>query len=151
MAPRVEVADLQGRPLDLAGLERVAAGVLAAEGRPEVELSLTLVDDAAMAELHQRFSGEPGPTDVLAFPLDEGPHPPGMPVLLGEVVVCTDVAAREAAERGLPFAEEVARYVVHGTLHLLGWDDHEEAEREAMHARQEALLASLVAPPPAPG
>lgn len=137
---RVEVADLQERAVDGAALVRLLEAVLSAEGRAGVMLSLTLVDDAAMAELHQQHMGEPDPTDVLAFPLSDGPTPPGMPELLGEIVVCTDVAAREADERGLPFAEEVARYAVHGLLHLLGYDDHEEPERTRMHARQEEHL-----------
>ena len=148
-ASLVQVADLQARPLDVAGLEALLRAVLAAEGRGPVELSLSLVDDAAMAELHETHMGEPGPTDVLAFPLEEGPTPPDQLPLLGEVVVCTDVAAREASERALPFPEEVARYAVHGLLHLLGYDDHEEPERTRMHARQEELLRALWSPPAA--
>lgn len=147
MTPLVEVADQQTRAIDAAALARLAGAVLLAEGRGEVDLSLALVDAATMAELHARWSGDPDPTDVLAFPLEGGPTPPGEAELLGEVVVCTDVAAREAEARGLPFSQEVARYVVHGVLHLLGHDDHEEPARARMHARQEELLASLWGPP----
>lgn len=135
---RVAVADLQARPVDTAALAALADAVLRAEGDDRGQLSLAVVDDPRMSELHERFSGIPGATDVLSFPLDDGPGE-----LLGEVVVSSDTAAREAEERGLPFEEELQRYVVHGILHLFGYDDHEPAERERMHARQEALLSEF--------
>ena len=143
-AARVSVADLQERAVDLEALEALAHAVLVAEGEPSAQLSVAVVDDEHMSELHERYSGVPGPTDVLSFPLDDGPGPQE---LLGEVVVSSDTAAREALERGLPFEEELQRYVVHGILHLVGYDDQEPAERERMHARQEALLAEFRAQP----
>lgn len=149
-SPAVSVADLQRRKVDLRKVEALAAHVLVAEGRPHAALSVTLVDDEAMAELHARYSKVEGPTDVLAFPLDDGDGPG--PALLGEVVVSTDTAAREARARGLPFARELLLYVAHGTLHLLGHDDHEPRRRRRMHRRQAALLAAfLEAPAPKRG
>lgn len=133
----MQVADLQRRRVDRRAVRGVAAHVLRAEGRPDAALSVTLVDDEAMAELHERYSKVPGPTDVLAFPLGDE--------LLGEVVVSTDTAAREAKERGLTLLRETLLYVTHGTLHLLGYDDHRAADRRVMHARQEELLESFLA------
>jgi probable rRNA maturation factor len=145
--PTVAVADLQERALDLARVEGVGALVLQAEGRSDLSLSVAIVDDARMAQLHLQFSGVPGPTDVLAFPMqDDGAPPiPDAPVVLGEVVVSADTAAREAEARGLPFERELLLYVVHGTLHLLGYDDHDSAERARMHERQEELLEQFYA------
>lgn len=136
----MEVANLQERAVDVGQVEAMAAEVLRAEGRAEVALSVALVDDTRMTELHVEFMGEAGPTDVLSFPLEGDTPPEAGPPLLGEVVVCTDVAAREAQERGLPEQREVLLYVAHGTLHLLGYDDHDSEERARMEARQEALV-----------
>jgi probable rRNA maturation factor len=135
--PRVQLADLQRRRVDRRAVRGVAAHVLRAEGRADAALSVTLVDDEAMAELHLRYSKVAGPTDVLAFPLDDE-------LLLGEVVVSTDTAAREAKERGLTLLRETLLYVAHGTLHLLGYDDHRAADRRRMHARQSELLESFL-------
>lgn len=122
-------------------IEALAAEVLAAEDASGQELSVTLVDDEQIAQLHLDYMDIPGPTDVISFPLSDPEDP--IPIL-GEVVVSVDTAAREAEERGLSLEEELLRYVVHGTLHLLGYDDHEEQERIEMHARQEELLATFL-------
>jgi len=139
-AQRVAVSDERESldpALDLADAAAAAAAVLAAEGRADAHLSVALVDDERIAELHVEFMDVPGPTDVISFPLeDDGPGPQ----ILGDVVVSVDTAAREARERGITCREELLRYVVHGTLHLLGYDDLEASERERMHARQEELL-----------
>ncbi len=157
---------------------RVTEGVLAAEGvRGACELSLYFLDEVAMAELNERFMGVAGATDVLAFPIDDDLVDPGrspdagatgpdrapvdpseIPVLLGDVLVCPAVAARNAAERaraieageapdpadtpngGSDLADELALLVVHGTLHVLGMDHGDEEEATAMQARERALL-----------
>lgn len=97
------------------------------------ELSIALVDDARMADLHECFSGVPGPTDVLTF------HH-------GEVVVSVDTARSYAAANGLNEHEEVCRYIVHGLLHLHGYDDLSEEKRATMHDLQERLLAQMEIP-----
>jgi probable rRNA maturation factor len=143
----VQVADLREDgvlAIDPEALRRAAESVLEAEGRGDAHLSVTVVDDARMAELHEQYLNVAGPTDVLSFPLDDDVPSP-IP-LLGEVVVSADTAAREATERGLPWERELLLYVIHGTLHLLGYDDHEEDERVRMHARQEELLDELSLP-----
>ncbi len=137
---RIEIADEQRRfPTDPEKLERLARFVLAAEGRDDRGLSIALVDDAAIAKVHVDFLGVPGPTDVVSFPLEDDQDD-----LIGEVVVSTDTAKREARERGLTFEREVFLYVVHGTLHLCGYDDHAPRDRKVMHARQEELLESFL-------
>ena len=123
----VLVSDRQSGPVDGAGLARLAAAVLAAEGRGDAELSLSFVTEDEMTDLHVRYLGEAGPTDVLSFPLDEDG-------LLGDVVVCPAVAAR--ANPGDP-AEELRLLVVHGVLHLLGYDHEADEERALMWERQE--------------
>jgi probable rRNA maturation factor len=126
-APVVLVSDRQPAPVDAPALARLVAEVLAAEGRGGEELSLSFVDEVEIADLHQRYMGEEGPTDVLSFPLDEDG-------LLGDVVVCPAVAAR--ANPDAPEAE-LRLLVVHGALHLLGYDHEEDGERAEMWARQE--------------
>jgi probable rRNA maturation factor len=133
----IEIADRQRRykasPTRLRALARF---VLLAEGRTEeCGLSVALVRDPEIARIHGEFLGDPTPTDVVSFPLEDERDD-----LLGEVVVSTDTAAREARSRGLTLDREVLLYVVHGILHLLGYDDHRKRDRDVMHARQEELL-----------
>ena len=130
------------RRVDPERVRALAAHVLRAEGRPDAALSVTVVNDRRIAALHRDYLQVPGPTDVLSFPLDDDGDAgvPGLPSLLGEVVVSADTAAREARARRLPFERELLLYVAHGALHLLGYDDHEPRERARMHRRQETLL-----------
>jgi probable rRNA maturation factor len=123
----VLVSNRQSAPLDEAGLVDVAVRTLEAEGKLAVELSLSFVEEAEMAELHERYMNEPGPTDVLSFPLDEDE-------LLGDVVVCPTEARRNSP--GDP-ASELRLLVVHGVLHLVGYDHEDEEERRVMWAKQE--------------
>jgi probable rRNA maturation factor len=115
---------------------------------PLAELSVLLVDVESMTTLHERWMGEPGPTDVLAFPMDEldtarGPdeHEPG-PALLGDVVLCPEVARRQAAQAGHSFADELHLLCTHGVLHLLGYDHAEPEEEREMFGLQARLLDS---------
>ncbi|HCO04067.1 MAG TPA: rRNA maturation RNase YbeY [Actinobacteria bacterium] len=124
--PVVLVSNRQRTPVDIPALVDLASRTLVAEGRPDVELSLSFVTPAEIEELHVRFMDEPGPTDVLSFPLDEDG-------LLGDVVVCPDVAAANAPD----LDGELRQLVVHGILHLLGFDHQEEGERAVMWERQE--------------
>jgi probable rRNA maturation factor len=128
--PRILVSDRQDTPVDLDGLAALAARTLEGEGRGDVELSLSFVASEEMEDLHVRFMGEAGPTDVLSFPLDEDG-------LIGDVVVCPSVAEAGAARNGGDAGDELRLLVVHGVLHLLGYDHQERAERAVMWARQE--------------
>ena len=121
---------------------------------PLAELSVLLVDEPAMTELHVRWMGEEGPTDVLAFPMDElrlpqpgsaahgdhgAPDPDAGQALLGDVVICPQVAEVQAAEAGHEVQDEIDLLCTHGILHLLGYD---HAEPATMFGLQDRLLAS---------
>ena len=115
---------------------------MALEGARNRTLSVAVVNDRAMRTLNREYHGVDEPTDVLAFPLDS---PGGVP-LLGEVICSVETAAREADRRGLPVAREVALYAIHGTLHLLGYDDHTPANRRRMRRRERTLLEPVFGP-----
>ncbi|MFM8945012.1 MAG: rRNA maturation RNase YbeY [Actinomycetota bacterium] len=137
--PRVLVDDRQDLPVDAASLADLARVTLLAEGESDVELSLSFVAEAEIADLHERYLGEPGPTDVLSFPLDARDED-GVR-LLGDVVVAPAYAARTRPDLGA----ELRLLVVHGVLHLLGYDHEEDAERAEMWARQERYSGVSVA------
>ncbi len=108
------------------------------EGCPRARISVAVVDDATIAHLHARYLGIEGPTDVLSFDLGGADGE-----VDGEVVVCRDAARREARRRGIPFAEELLRYVIHGTLHLLGHLDDSPARAKIMHRIEDAVLRDV--------
>lgn len=118
-------------PADAGALIALAARTLRAEGRGDVELSVSLVAREEIAELHERYLGEPGPTDVLSFPQDEETLD-GSPAMLGDVVICPEVAAEQEGGES-----EVRLLLVHGILHLLGYDHEREEDRAEMWERQE--------------
>jgi probable rRNA maturation factor len=148
--------------VDVARWATLADAVLRAEGvRGHAELSLLFVAEDEIAALNEEFMDASGPTDVLAFPIDAdgatfvevtstpmtatGPHksepdPADLPLLLGDVVVCPAVAARQAPEHAGTLDDELALLVVHGVLHVLGWDHATDAERDRMRARERDLL-----------
>jgi probable rRNA maturation factor len=165
--PVVFAADEQnGAAVELDALSKLAEGVLREEGvRGACELALYFVDEPTIADLNERFLGGTGPTDVLAFPIDDdmpeagrspdagsaGPdrpplEPSEVPLLLGDVLVCPVVAERNAAEHERTLRDELALLVVHGTLHVLGMDHAEEEETKVMQARERELLALLHQP-----
>jgi probable rRNA maturation factor len=108
------------------------------------ELSVVLVDDAEMRQLNAAYRHKDRPTDVLAFAMREGDGAQLHPEVLGDVVISLDTAARQAADRGAPLADEVRLLLTHGVLHLLGYD-HESSPRDArrMFAKQRALMRQL--------
>jgi probable rRNA maturation factor len=132
--PTILVSDRQGGSLDLDGLVALARSTLASEGRTRVELSLSFVDESEMAELHERFMLEPGPTDVLSFPLDDDDRSNGGRRVLGDVVIAPTVAS---VNNPADPAGELRLLLVHGILHLLGYDHERDDERAEMWARQE--------------
>ncbi len=166
MSPvEVFAADEQSdEPVDAVRWMNLARSVLQAQGvRGDTEVSLLFVDQTAMAELNLRFLDKQGPTDVLAFPIDEeeaaeagptGPRSPDslgpgpvedpelgdVPRLLGDVVVCPAVARRNAPAHAGTYDDEMALLVVHGVLHLLGMDHEEAQEAEHMEAREQEML-----------
>jgi len=131
--PAVLISDRQSIPVDVDGLTVLAGDTLRAEGSIDgVELSVSFVDEAEMAELHLRYMNEEGPTDVLSFPLDEVDDR-GVR-LLGDVVLAPSVAAANNPDDP---ASEVRLLLVHGILHVLGYDHEEDAARAEMWSRQE--------------
>lgn len=116
---------------------------------PDAEVSVVLVDVAAMEQLHVQWMDEPGPTDVLSFPMDElrpgSPERPTPPGLLGDIVLCPEVAQAQALEAGHPLMAELRLLTTHGLLHLLGFDHAEPAERDEMFGLQDQLLAGFAA------
>ncbi len=130
--PVILVSDRQTLPVDGPGLVALARETLRAEGHARAELSLSFVDDEEMAGLHVRYMDEPGPTDVLSFPMDDREHD-GVRVL-GDVVIAPAVAARNNPND--PPAE-LRLLLVHGILHLLGYDHETKDERAEMWSRQE--------------
>lgn len=171
--PEVFCADEQDEvPVDVERWQRLAEAVLAAEGvRGGTELSVMFVDRDTIAELNRTHLGQPGPTDVLSFPIDAGevveirsgpggatpapdrsPTDPGeLPLLLGDVVICPAVAAEQAPTHAGTLDDELALLLVHGILHVLGHDHAEPEEAERMRARERELLCELhwSGPPPA--
>lgn len=148
--------------IDVDRWQRLALDVLASEGVDgDCELSVMFVDESTIAELNGRFMDVDGPTDVLSFPIDGEPDPPGrwpdsggpgpdrieddpedLPLLLGDVVVCPLVAERNAPEHAGSTDDELALLVVHGILHLLGMDHATDEERSEMWARERELLTA---------
>jgi probable rRNA maturation factor len=148
----------QAHPMDVARWAALARQVLTdRKVKGETEVSLLFVDADAMAKLNEQFLGKSGPTDVLSFPMEEEPGPTGRSpdfggtgpgtaagagalMLLGDVVICPAVAARNAEEHGVPLDDEIALLVVHGLLHLLGMDHVQDAEAERMEKLERQLL-----------
>jgi probable rRNA maturation factor len=146
----IEIANESGVDVDSDAILAVARHALDEMGvNPLAELSILLVDADYMAELNHRWMDGEGPTDVLAFPMDEGSvdHGPGEgatgePALLGDIVLCPEMAANQAAEAGHATPDELALLTVHGTLHLLGYDHAEPDEEREMFGLQARLLDS---------
>jgi len=155
----VFAADEQGdHPIAVARWAELSRLVLRNRGvKGETEVSLLFVDEDAIAALNEQFLGKSGPTDVLSFPIEDEPGPTGrspdlggsgpgtspeegLLTLLGDVVICPAVAARNAAEHEVSLDDEVALLVVHGLLHLLGLDHEDDAEAERMEALEQELL-----------
>jgi len=171
VAIEVFVADEQAdQPVDAIRWVRLAEAVMVEEGvRGDAELSMLFVDERAMADLNKRFLGKDGPTDVLAFPIDDEPveggrspdsggtgpglssEPSDMPTVLGDVVICPAVAKRNAPEHAGTYDDELALLVVHGVLHLLGLDHEDDDEAEVMERREQELLSRFHRPGPASG
>lgn len=113
---------------------------------PQAELSILLVDEATMAAYHERYLGEPGPTDVMSFPMDELRTPAAdeePPVgLLGDIVLCPSVTAAQAAENDRTPEEEADYLLIHGLLHLLGHDHAEPEEKAVMFGLNDRIIAA---------
>ena len=117
--------------------------MLASLDLSDAELSILLCDDETIRKLNRRYRKQNRATDVLAFPMQEGPGPASHPGLLGDVVISLPAATRQAAERDRPIIQEVTFLLAHGLLHLLGYDHANEREEREMNARTDDLLAAV--------
>lgn len=146
----VTLLDGQDDPLEPSPLTDLAESVMVAEGLPpDTELAIHLVDAARIAELNEAHLGKSGPTDVLSFPIESltpGQIPAaaddGPPPTLGDVLICPAVVRQNAAQAGVALDDELALMVVHGVLHLLGYDHVDDEDAEQMEARERTLLAA---------
>ena len=146
----IEINNESGAEVGEQNLVELATHVLGEMGiNPLAELSIVVVDERTMAELHEKWMGEPGPTDVLAFPMDELRPGGGArgdadtaadPALLGDVVLCPPVAVRQAEEAGHSAQDELELLCTHGILHLMGYDHAEPEEHKEMFDLQAQLL-----------
>ncbi|WP_025155844.1 rRNA maturation RNase YbeY [Leifsonia aquatica] len=144
----IEINNESTIEVDEAALQRLAAYAFdIMHVHPDAELAIVLVDEAAMEQLHVQWMDEPGPTDVLSFPMDElrpgteeEPSPAG---LLGDVVLCPQVAQMQAETAGHTLMDELLLLTTHGILHLLGFDHAEPAEEREMFGIQRDILVGF--------
>lgn len=141
----IDINNESGEVADEAGLVELAAFALSElRIHPQAELSILLVDEPTMASYHERFMDLPGPTDVMSFPMDElrapdGNEPPPLG-MLGDIVLCPAVTARQAPEHSRTADEEAEYLLIHGLLHLLGHDHAEPEEKAIMFGLNDRLI-----------
>ena len=145
---KVLAQDRSGAPVDLQRQKRLAEALLARLGYSSGELGVTYIGPAEMEELNRGHMGRSGPTDVLTFPLDAGEGGNAartaavdVPLLLGDIVICPQMAERQADAAGHGLDDELCLLLVHGMLHLAGLDH--EADQGEMDARQAELVREL--------
>ena len=144
----IEVNNESAVEVDEALLVRMASYALAnLHVHPDAELAIVLVDEAAMEQLHVQWMDEPGPTDVLSFPMDElrpgSPESPTPAGLLGDIVLCPQVAQAQAETAGHSLHDELIMLTTHGVLHLLGFDHAEPDEEKEMFGLQRDILVAF--------
>jgi probable rRNA maturation factor len=147
----VEVSGASRTDTDEGELARFAASILHRESvDDEASLSITFLDSDAITDLNVRYMSRIGPTDVLSFPIEDAapnsppvPTPEGPPLELGDIFICEKIVDAHAAEHDVSFDSELHLMVVHGVLHILGWDHQTGTEAEAMEEREARHLASI--------
>lgn len=144
----VELTNESGFPVDEESLQAVTIHAMASmKVHPDADVAIVLVDENAMADLHLQWMDEPGPTDVLSFPMDE--LRPGLEGddaaegILGDIVLCPTVAQKQADASGHSLMDELHLLTVHGMLHLLGFDHAEPEEEKEMFALQGDILRTF--------
>ncbi len=130
--------------MDEHAIQTTAKRILSGLGYPEAQLSILIVDDDQIAELNQAYLNHTGPTNVISFPMQEGPFADITPDLLGDVVVSVDTAQREADDAGMDLMERFNQLLIHGVLHLVGYDHvHSEAEAAIMEEKSNQLMQQI--------
>lgn len=146
----VDISNLQNdHPIDEKEIERVVQSVIEGEGRSCDEVSITFVDRERISQIHADYFDDPTPTDCISIPMDcDGEEPIGEShFILGDVIVCPSIAIEYAANHGVDVDDEVKLYVVHGLLHLLGYDDIDPEERKKMRDAEAKHMKALQTPP----
>ncbi|PQZ93849.1 rRNA maturation RNase YbeY [Arthrobacter sp. MYb227] len=148
----VEVNNESEIEADLARISELGRKILSElHVHPETEVSIILMDEEPMSALHVEWMDLEGPTDVMSFPMDElRPGRPGSPTeagMLGDIVICPQVATKQAAEGGHSVEDEILLLTTHGMLHLLGFDHAEPDEKEIMFTLQRQLLEGFLGRP----
>ncbi|MGA6925097.1 MAG: rRNA maturation RNase YbeY [Desulfosarcina sp.] len=118
--------------------------MLSALGFPDAQLSILIVDDGQIAEFNRNYLNHAGPTNVIAFPMQEGPFSDVTPDLLGDVVISIDTAHREAMDAGMDMAVRFDQLLIHGILHLVGYDHVKSAQAAAIMDRKSDQLMKLI-------
>jgi probable rRNA maturation factor len=143
MSHRITIANPHGFDVvDRGKMRAAASGVLEGEGVSNAAISLAFVDNSTIHRLNKQFLDHDEPTDVITFPLSG----PGAKSLEGELVIGVEIGIEQAAERGHDVLIELTLYVIHGLLHLCGYDDHSERDRAAMREREQHHLRKLGLP-----
>ncbi len=150
LGANVAIEDAQTVAVDVPFLHDLAVSVIVAEQFPEdTELSVTMVTDERIAELNSEYLGKAGSTDVLSFPLHElepgsppDPAPNSPPFTLGDVLIAPSYVRRQAEELEVGFNDEMALMLVHGILHLMGYDHRDDADAELMESREAEILGA---------
>jgi probable rRNA maturation factor len=125
-------------------IHQTASVILNALDCPEAEISILIVDDQQIAQLNHQYLNREGPTNVIAFPMRQGPFSDIAPNLLGDVVISADTAQREAKSAGISMQDRFDQLLIHGTLHLLGYDhEYSAAEASKMEEKAKELLQLL--------
>lgn len=132
---QIEIADQQTHKVDTQPLVEIATAILLDHGFSQGELSIALVDDPTIRDLNQKYLNHDWETDVISFVLDQTDD-----TLTGQLIVSTDTARRVAEELGSSFESELALYVAHGTLHLVGFDDRDDQSATEMKAAEREYL-----------
>jgi probable rRNA maturation factor len=134
----------KNHPIRIQRIKAKAQAILNALDCPEGELSILIVDDPRIEELNRTYLNHAGPTNVISFAMQEGEHSGINPDLLGDVVISADTCAREAQDAEMPFERRFDQLLIHGILHIFGYDHiHSEDEARKMEAKSETLLAHI--------
>jgi probable rRNA maturation factor len=137
----IEILNLQNKVrVNKNRLKELAESVLKSMDESDAELSVLVSDDGYIKKLNKKYRNKNAATDVLAFSAREGVNPRAESSVLGDVVISAETAKREAEKRKISFHEEMSLYLIHGILHLLGYDDAKAAEREIMRAKENELM-----------
>ena len=134
----------KNHPIAVQKIQRSAQAILDALGSPDDVLSIVVVDDDRIAVINETYLNHSGPTNVISFSMREGEYGDVNPQVIGDVIISMDTCVREAHQAGLTVDQRFAQLLVHGILHLFGYDHtRSRAQAEEMEARSEALLAAL--------